>query len=344
MSRRIAAAKVSRRPIGRGVGWSIVAAAATAGCHAPMSIFRTGAVESKILAGLTWFLIILSAIIYAIVIGILVAALRRRRHATTDVDLTPRNWRFPIIGGAIVPGIVLLVLFVASVRAERAFPDAAAAPVRFAVIGHQWWWEVRYQSGPGKPIAMADEIHVPIGRPVEIALSSVDVIHSFWIPGMHGKIDLIPGDTNAIRFTATRAGVYRGQCAEYCGLQHAHMAFTVVADPPAAFAAWAARERDSAAVPADSERASGEALITHGPCALCHTIRGTSARGTAGPDLTHVGSRHTLAGGGLPNNLATMTAWITNAQSLKPGSAMPSLPQFTGVQLRAMARYLESLQ
>jgi cytochrome c oxidase subunit 2 len=262
------------------------------------------------------------------------------------VELAPVSVRPVIIAGAVIPSLVLVVLFVVGLGAMRAYPSPRGEePVTFVVTGHQWWWEIAHRDPASNAwFLTANELHVPVGRQVEIRLTSADVIHSFWVPRLHGKIDVIPGDTTAIRFTAAKAGRYRGQCAEYCGLQHTNMAFTVVAEDPAAFARWLAAQRTPALAPADTQARLGEALVVRGPCAGCHTIAGTPANGRIGPDLTHVGSRATIGAGTLRNDVATMEGWISDAQSLKPGAKMPSLPQFTGRELLAMTSYLESLR
>jgi cytochrome c oxidase subunit 2 len=183
-----------------------------------------------------------------------------------------------------------------------------------------------------------------VGVPVRIRLLASDVIHSFWVPRLQGKLDLTPGDTNEIQLFAREPGSYRGQCAEYCGLQHAHMALTVVAEPMAAFRAWVADQQQPARPGADPLAAEGAAAFAGAACALCHTVRGTDAHGQVAPDLTHVGSRVSIAAGTLPNHVGTMEAWITNAQSVKPGALMPSMTTFDGRTLRAVATYLTSLK
>ena len=333
-----------RRGVVYGVAVSLVLL--LSGCHAAMSIFVSAGPQAALLSTLAWVLIAAAALVFFAVVAFLIAAIGRRRHESTAVDLTPRPDTIALMGGALIPAGVLVALFMASVLTERKFPAEAGVPAaRYTVVGHQWWWEVR-DDGPraGDSVRFANELHIPVGQVVELRLLSADVIHSFWIPQLHGKMDLIPGDTNRIRLIAGRPGVFRGQCAEYCGLEHAHMAFTVVAEPPGAYLLWLADQRRDADTPADDTTRLGDSLVTRGPCAACHTIRGTAAHGTLGPDLTHIGSRRTIAAGTLPNNPATMEAWITNAQSLKPGVLMPALPQFTGVQLRAMTAYLEGLR
>jgi cytochrome c oxidase subunit II len=318
-----------------------------AACDARMSMFRPASPEAARISRLTWFLVVAAAVVYVVVIAFLVAAiLRRRRGDARAVDLAPTGSRAVIVGGAVIPGIILVAIFILGLGAMRTYPTADGTRLlTYEVTGHQWWWDVVYRDPTrGVSFRTANEIHVPVGQPVQLTLVSADVIHSFWVPQLQGKIDLIPGDTNSIRFVASKPGRYRGQCAEYCGTQHAHMALVVVAEDSATFRRWVAAQRQASVAPADSEALLGQRLVVGGPCALCHTIGGTSANATFGPDLTHVGSRLTLAAGELPNDPATMEAWITNAQSLKPGAQMPSITQFNGRELRAMATYLESLK
>jgi cytochrome c oxidase subunit 2 len=191
-------------------------------------------------------------------------------------------------------------------------------------------------------VTTANEIHIPVGRPVRFEVVAGDVIHSFWIPELAGKTDLIPGQRNVMWLEADHPGVYRGQCAEYCGMQHSKMAMSVVADPPAAFGAWLARQRLPAASPSDPDMVAGEAVFTTSACALCHTIRGTPARGRVGPDLTHLASRRMIAAGTLPNTRGYLAGWIANPQALKPGNVMPAVP-LRPTELQVLITYLQSL-
>jgi cytochrome c oxidase subunit II len=240
--------------------------------------------------------------------------------------------------GVVAPIVSLSALFVWSdvfvLRATSA-PKPSSASLTVEVIGHQWWWEVRY---PGTRAVTANEIHIPAGERVNVVGRTSDVIHSFWVPALNRKIDLIPGRTNRILLDATRPGRYRGQCYEFCGLQHAHMGLWLVADPPARFRAWLAnQERDAAAGGEGHDAFLAEA------CSSCHRIRGTPAQGDVGPDLTHVGSRQTIAGALLPNTRSELTAWITDPQHVKPGNRMPTLglPQS---EIRSIVAYLQKLR
>ena len=251
-----------------------------------------------------------------------------------------------VAGGIAFPAVVLTVLFVFSLDAMGStFPrPGERGSLTVEVTGRQWWWEIRYLDSASVPlVASANEIHIPVGRRVRILLKSDDVIHSFWVPGLQGKTDMIPGRTTVTWLEADAPGVWRGQCAEFCGMQHAKMALVVVAEPADEFAEWLARERAPAAEPADSLLAAGRDAFLASGCVLCHTVRGTPARASAGPDLTHVASRRTLAAGELPNTTGNLYGWIAQPQALKPGSHMPAVEMTTG-ELHAIARYLGSLR
>jgi cytochrome c oxidase subunit 2 len=212
------------------------------------------------------------------------------------------------------------------------------------VTGHQWWWRIQYRDpASGGWIETANELHLPAGRTARIALGSADVIHSFWVPNVAGKMDVIPGRTNVIDVSPHRIGWFRGQCAEFCGAQHAHMAFDVKVESPAEFAAWLASQARPATPPADPAMARGMAVVTGGQCAMCHVVRGTAAVGRAGPDLTHVGARRSIAAGTLPMSRGAMQGWIAQPQALKPGTMMPAV-SLTPADVDAVSRYLVSLQ
>ncbi len=212
------------------------------------------------------------------------------------------------------------------------------------VTGHQWWWEVLYEDPqPSKRVGTANEIHVPVGEPIQFKLRAADVIHSFWAPNLNGKRDLIPGYTTTHWFRADTAGVYRGQCAEFCGMQHAQMAFWIVAEPKVKFNAWLAAAATPPDPPTDAKLILGQNVFMKRGCAVCHTIGGTDARSTVGPDLTHFKSRMTIAAGTLANNRANLTRWIQNPAAIKPGVKMPALP-FTAAELDALVSYLETLK
>lgn len=288
--------------------------------------------DAAVIAEISWVLFAGGAVIFAAVMALAAyAVLARRENASR---LSPR---LLVVGGGILfPVVTLSVLLVYSLARATALHPVDDNALRIEVIGEQWWWRVHYLDADGRrDFATANEIRVPVGRPVELLLRSGDVVHSFWVPVLAGKLDMIPGRTNRLRVRAERAGEFRGQCAEYCGGPHAWMALYFVAQETAEFEQWAAAQRQPAAH-------SNALFAAH--CAACHTVRGTPAAGTLGPDLTHVGSRKTIGAGLLPANAGAFGAWIASSQHLKPGNLMPSFQSFTGEELRALAMYLESLK
>lgn len=250
------------------------------------------------------------------------------------------------IGGVAVPLATLTALLLLALPIGRDMsPGVTADVLRIEIVGRMWWWEVRYpDADPHRSVVTANELRVPVGRPVEVTVTSPDVIHSFWVPSLAGKVDMIPGLTNRLAFRADRPGIYRGQCAEYCGLQHARMALFVVAEPQDRFDAWLELQRRPAPEPATPALAQGRAAFLDAGCGACHIVRGTAADGRLGPDLTHVGGRISLAAATLPNGVGPMAGWIVSSQHLKPGNRMPSFNQFDGPTLRALAMWLTSLE
>jgi len=259
---------------------------------------------------------------------IVIALLRRSGTSRWSDD------RWIVAGGVVLPVVVLSVLGVATVQATADLRVTHPGEVRVEVVGKRWWWDVRY---PGEGVVTANEVHVPVGRPLEIGLDSDNVTHSFWLPDLAGKVDLIPGQHNTLRFTVREPGTYRGLCAEFCGLEHAKMQFVLVAESPRRFAAWLREQR------APARHASQTAFFESTPCAGCHTVRGTTARGTKGPDLTHVGSRQFLAANTVDNTVADLREWIADPQSLKPGALMPDVP-LSADDLRQLVAYLRTLR
>jgi cytochrome c oxidase subunit 2 len=246
------------------------------------------------------------------------------------------------VGGTVV---ILLGLLVASVFANRAVASlGASSAVTIKLIGHQWWWEAEYESGTASErFRTANELHIPVGRPVVLKVTSRDVIHSVWIPNLHGKRDLIPGYTTAIWLQADRPGLFRGQCAEFCGIEHARMALYVTAEPNEDFEKWRAGQIKAAVEPTTDEAKLGRDVFVHATCTQCHTIRGTIAGAIAGPDLTHLASRGTIAAGTLPNRRGHLAGWIADPQRIKPGVRMP--PNSVQSQdLQRLLTYLETLK
>ena len=286
------------------------------------------------------FVLVLGGI-WLCVMLVLAAGLWRRAAATPGTARRRSAWA---VGGACAATVLVVSgLTLASYLASRAAPLGQDEPLVIRVRGLQWWWEVVYPGADGQDLVTANEIHIPVGRPVRIELSAADVIHSFWVPNLAGKQDMIPGRDNVLTFTAWEAGTYRGQCAEFCGMQHARMAFLVVAESQESFDRWRAAQEAEAAAPAGEEEAMGRQVFEQKPCGACHTIRGTEARGTTGPDLTHIASRQYLAAGVLPMTRGALAAWTADPQTIKPGNNMPLVP-LTAAELQAVSAWLASLR
>lgn len=287
--------------------------------------------DAAITAEIAWVLFLGGALIFLAVMALAACAVFGRRRA----------WlagRAALVGGGIVfPTVVLFGLLVYALLAAARIDAAHGEPaVRIEVVGEQWWWRIHYlDAGGARDFATANELRIPIGRTVEVTLASADVLHSFWVPALAGKLDLVPGRTNRLRFRADRPGVFRGQCAEYCGGPHGQMAFHVVAEEEGAFERWRERQRAPAA-------ASNATFVAR--CAVCHTVRGTAATGTLGPDLTHVGGRVAIGAGILPNGAGAIGGWIAANQRIKPGNLMPEFHDLGGAELAGVAAYLASLE
>lgn len=280
-----------------------------------------------------------------VILGIVIAALTIALFGSPRLKARLGGEKAIWIGGFAFPVVVLTILLIwglwltSHLSAQRITGDE----MRVRVIGEMWWWRVHYLDENGRETFRdANELHIPVGQPVLLDLQAADVIHSFWVPRLAGKMDMIPGRTNRLLIQADAPGVYHGQCAEYCGGPHALMGFVVVAHAPEDFARWQAARAPAPA--AQGSAARGADLFMKSGCAACHTIRGSPADGLAGPDLTHVGSRRSLGAGILPNNKGTLAGWIADSQALKPGNRMPAYHQFDGEELRALADYLASRQ
>ncbi len=294
----------------------------------------------------------LCAIVFAaVLLAFLWAVLRApRSDQDTPPDLTALQDNEPTLLHRVAwaTGLSMLLLFGlvgASVFTDRAL---AQLPLQGAlhvhVTAHQWWWDLQYDDPePSRLFNAANELHVPVGRPVILTLKSDDVVHSFWVPNLAGKKDLIPGRTAQLQFRADRAGTFRGQCAEFCGAQHARMAFLVIAEEPAAYEAWAEKQRRPAAPPQDALRQRGQQLFLAGTCVMCHNVSGTDATGRRAPDLTHLGSRQTLAAGTVANTPQQLAHWIRDPQSLKPGTNMPG-HDYSAEDMQALVAWLQGLQ
>jgi len=322
-------------------GAAIVAVLAQGGCRGFQSAADPAGPQSAQLNALFWLFVAICTVIWALVILVLAAALRRRPMSAEPSERRP-GW---LVGGAMAASaLVILGLTVASAVTTRRISVEPADPLVIRLKGYQWWWAASYVGvQPADGFTTANELHVPVGRPVRIDLEAEDVIHSFWVPNLAGKQDLIPGRANSIVFTAGRPGTYRGQCAEFCGLQHAHMALLVIAEPPAAFERWRAAQIAEAPAPVTQEQNAGRAVFLAKACAACHTVRGTPAAGKRGPDLTHVGGRSHIAAGLLPTTRGSLAAWIADPQTIKPGNAMPLVP-LRPDELNALSAWLAGLQ
>ncbi|MEO7456566.1 MAG: cytochrome c oxidase subunit II [Gemmatimonadaceae bacterium] len=287
-----------------------------------------------------------SCVVVLLVIAAIVAGIARRRD---DDEGTGRRqvrtglaWIYWGVGATV---IVLLVAFGGTMVTLQATARPPSRPVvTLDVTGHQWWWEVRYSDAAGTDLGFvtANEVHLPVGQPVRVRLRSADVIHSFWLPQIAGKTDVIPGQVNEMWLEADRAGTSRGPCGEYCGLQHANMSIAVTAESPAEFRAWEAQRRGESVVPTDDVSRTGRAVFTRS-CGACHAVGGTEAQGRVGPDLTHLASRPFIGAGALSNTPANLARWIPNAPAVKEGSRMPAMP-LTPAELRDLVAYLGTLR
>lgn len=317
--------------------------ALSAGCGAGApSILEPRSEAGRRVEGLWWLMFWVSVAVVAVVVGFIVAALRRRQAKLGPVDHRTVRWGEPFIAvaGLGVSGVILGGTFVASLGVLDALAEPPAEPkLSIEVIGRNWWWEIRYPEG----FTTANEITIPEGRPVELRLSTVDVIHSFWVPQLQVKKDHVPGLDNKLWITADRPGRYRGQCAEYCGLQHAHMEFEVVVLPPGDFDAWRAREAAPAAEPRSAEARRGRETLLSSSCAGCHRVRGTTADGELGPDLTHLASRATIGAGLMALTADNLADFVSNPQDDKPGVTMPPT-EITGPELDDLVAYLMGLE
>ena len=310
----------------------------------PLSYLASSGAKADATLPLTWGLIAISVAVVVIVVAlVLVALARSRARASVDAiaaDAGATSWVYIGVGISTVVLVAALVWTARVLAVVNAPPDKPALTIE--ITGNQWWWKARYlNDDPSKVLTTANEIHIPVGKSVRIQLLGADVIHSFWVPALAGKTDAIPGQVNTAWLEASAPGRYRGQCTEYCGLQHAHMGFDVVADAPDAFAQWLDAELAPAAAATGEAMQRGQHAFEF-RCGACHTVRGTEAGGTVGPDLTHLMSRQSIAAGTLPNNAGMLAAWIANPQALKPGTRMPTL-QLSGSEIGDISAWLATL-
>jgi cytochrome c oxidase subunit 2 len=360
----------------------LLAAAAAGGCQDAPSPLDPITPQATRIADLGWFLIAAATAVCVVVFAALAAALtaaRRRPAGASDqpspapdrLSDNPSDNRIVVIAGMVIPAVVIVVTLGYTIhvlrevagRAGAASPHAAhaeggarggasapgaplasdGAPLAVEITGRQWWWEIAY---PAEGVVTANEVHVPAGTPVRFSVTAADVIHSFWVPQAGGKVDAVPGRVNVVTFRVDQPGVYRGMCAEFCGLQHAHMHLRLIVDSPADFASWLAAQQRVPPAPAESLVAQGQRIFlgaSGATCAQCHTVRGTSAAGTRGPDLTHVAGRRTLGAGTHETTRDSLTGWTATPQEMKPGNKMPPT-ELSDAEVRAVVAYLESLE
>jgi cytochrome c oxidase subunit 2 len=318
--------------------------------HGATSIFSPDGTPARSIYGLSMLVLGVTFTIFVIVAGLLLYALLRYRHRADDLHASQEPAQ--IYGSnqielswTVIPTLIVLMLFLASARVIYSTANARkpATALDVTVIGHQFWWEYRY---PKLGIVTANELHVPVSdprhpTPTYLTMSSADTNHSFWVPRLAGKMDVIPNRLNVMWIDPSEAGLYLGQCAQYCGAQHAKMLIRVYADTPAQFAAWVAHQQQPAIQ--DSRVAEGRAVFEHNACISCHTIAGTVATGRFGPDLTHVGSRDTIASGAVPNTPANMRGYVDDPARFKPGVLMPAM-HLSQHDLDAVTAYLTSLK
>jgi len=334
-----------------------VLACAACSLHNAQNALDAAGPQAGRIAGLWWLMLPIASVVWVIVVAVMLWGASRRRspreavesRGGSDVlvrdDARDRRMTRVVAAGVIVTALTLFLMLIADFRVGQALtmaPATKAVPIK--IVGHQFWWEVQYpDSIPNKTVITANEIHIPVGTPVVMELSSLDVIHSFWVPSLTGKKDLLPGYTRSLWFRADTPGVYRGQCAEFCGLEHAKMGILVIAQKQQDFDAWREQQLDTAATPSDSLAQHGKSVFLGTTCVMCHTIGGTVAGATTGPDLTHIASRQTIAAGTLRNTDANLYAWISDPQRIKPGVLMPAT-KLDPRDMQALVAYLRHLK
>jgi cytochrome c oxidase subunit 2 len=308
----------------------VAASVLSSGCAGLQSVLHPAGPQAIHISRLWWLMLWVCTGIFVLVVGFLLYAVfhPRRQNQMTTAPETERRTATVVVAAVVMTGLILLVFLVADFWTDRALAALSTSqPLKIRVTGHRWWWDVQYQATvPSQMVTTANELHIPVGRPVLLELTSHDVIHSFWVPNLHGKKDLIPGYITTLWIQADQPGIFRGQCAEFCGHQHAHMAFLVIAEPLEAFSAWFEAQQHPAVAPSDALQQRGQEVFLSSSCGLCHTIRGTPAGAKAAPDLTHLASRQTLAAGTLPNVPGHLAGWVVDAQRIKPGNKMPCGP------------------
>lgn len=307
------------------------------------SVLHPTGLDALVISDMAWLLFGGGAVIFLGVMALLAFSLRDRQRL-----VRPVVW---IVGAGVVFPVTVLsaLLFYSVIRSHQLLPPLSQNALVISITARMWWWEVRYRDeASGKEITLANEIHIPVGKPVYLALTSDDVIHSFWVPALAGKADALAGRITRLRVQAKEKGVFRGQCAEYCGEQHARMALHVVAQSPQSFDAWLADQLKPAAPPANALHERGRQVFIEQRCSACHTIRGVAEETVAGkklgPDLTHIGSRLFIGAGILQNHRETLSDWVRSTQEIKPGARMPSFGDIDDDDLFALSSYLDHLK
>jgi cytochrome c oxidase subunit 2 len=310
-------------------------------CGGPLSTLEPAGRDAEVIASLFWWMAAGATLIWLAVVGLTIHSARDRPKPHTHEEAT----LFIIVGGAVLPTVALAALLS---RGLSLMPEILAPPpegsLKIAVSGEQWWWRVRYLTPDGRSIELANEVRLPVGERVEFQLESPDVIHSFWIPSLGGKMDMIPGRRTRLALEATRTGLFQGVCAEYCGTSHALMKFSVVVLEKRDFIRWLAQQAEPARMPAQPLARRGQELFLRDGCSACHAVRGTPAAGVVGPDLTHVGGREGLGAATLPNERDDFVRWLASTESLKPGVHMPAFGMLPAEDLQALAAYLDGLE
>jgi len=303
------------------------------------------------IAKIWWLMFYVCTAVFVIVLAVLGISLIKARPVdeVPELDLpedTKKRRTNAVIASVVATVVILFIFLIYSFVIGRGLTSELARKngVVIELTGHQWWWEVRYDNVDASSIfTSANEIHIPVGVPVTLSLKAGDVIHSFWVPNLHGKKDLIPGKVSTIWIQADKPGVFRGQCAEYCGLQHAHMALWVIAEPREQFNSWLQSQAQEAAVPSTDSTKRGQQIFLSSACVMCHTVSGTPAGSNIGPNLTHVASRQTIAAGTLENTRDHLALWVNNSQRIKPGNHMPTM-SFSDNDLQPLVDYLQTLK
>jgi cytochrome c oxidase subunit 2 len=328
---------------------------AVSGCHSHISAIDPTGPAAATITQLTWLLVAVCTLVYLLTMLMLFYAVARGRRRGAAADAAPEagspsseRRKLRIVAAGVVATVLILSLFVAATywtdRSLLSMERKAAAEIE--LTAHQWWWEIRYLDPiPSQGFVTANELHVPVGEPVQIKLISTDVIHSFWVPNLNGKRDIIPGRDGEIWLTASETGIWYGRCAEFCGFQHAHMNLLLVAEPRAAFDRWRAAQTAPARPPETPEQRRGQQVFHQTSCVLCHALRSSlaSAYSPTAPDLTHLKSRRSIAAGTLPNEKGHLAGWVADPQSLKPGARMPP-NMLPGPDFQALIAYLETLE